>query len=143
MAQDVQEQETHPLNHKENCPNKMYKKKPPPHPFFQWEPTQPMKPINVERLAFIDSLVSNRREKTKAACSLYKDNTPSSKTILFLAFQTNQNKHRGSAFHTVMYFLYTQAPSQPNRVSLTEEGNTQHKPNRVKNSFHTSLVFSQ
>ena len=38
VAQDVQEQETHPLNHKENCPNKMYKKKPPPTLFFNGNP---------------------------------------------------------------------------------------------------------
>ena len=32
VAQDIQEQETQPLNHRENCPNKMYKKKASPPP---------------------------------------------------------------------------------------------------------------
>ena len=71
------------------------------------------------------------------------DSTPTSKAMLFLTFQTDQNKHRGAIFHTVLRCLPTQAPSQPTRVSLTEEVNTQHTPSKVKNIFHTSLVFSQ
>lgn len=71
------------------------------------------------------------------------DNTPPSKAILFLAFQTGQNKHKGPAFQTVLRFLPTQTPFHPKRVSISEEGNTQYTPNNVKNNSHTSLVFSQ
>ena len=116
----------------------MYKKQPPP-PHL--EPTQSMKFINVKGPVFIDNLVFNQSEKTKEAFSLCKDSTPSSKATLFLAFQTDQNKHRRRTFHTILPFLPTQAPSQPKKVSITEEGKTQHTPNRIKNSFHTSLVF--
>ena len=116
----------------------MYKKDLP-----QWGPTQSMESINIVGPAFINSLVSDQSEKTKKAFSLCRDSTPSSKVMLFLAFQTDQNKHRGAAFHTVLRFLPTQAPSHPKKVSLTKAGNTQHTPNRVKNSFHTSLIFSQ
>ena len=71
------------------------------------------------------------------------DSTPSSKTILFLAFQTDQNKHNGPTFQTVLHFLPTKDPFQPKRVSLTKEGITQDTANKVKNSFHTSILFSQ
>ena len=87
----------------------MYKKKKktaPPHP--QQELIQSMKSINVERPSSIDSLVSDQSEKTKEVFSFC---TPSLKAILFLVFQTDQNKHRGPAFHTVLRFLPTQASS--------------------------------
>ena len=118
----------------------MYKKQPPP-PHL--EPTQSMKFISIKGPVFIDNLVFDQSEKTKEAFSLCKDSTPSSKAIPILAFQTDQNKHRGAVFHIVLCFLPSQSPSQPKRASLTDEGNTQHTPNKVKNNFHTSLVFSQ
>ena len=71
------------------------------------------------------------------------DITPSSKTILFLTFQTDQNKHKGSAFQTILRILPKKDLFHPKRVSLTEERNTQDSPNKVKSNFHTSLVFSQ
>ena len=116
----------------------MYKKKLP-----QQESTQSMKFIIVVGPSFINNLVFDQSEKTKKAFSLCRDNIPSSKAMLFLTFQTDQNKHRGATFHTLLRFLPIQAPSHPTRVSLTEEGNTQHTPNKVKNRFHIVLVFSQ
>ena len=70
------------------------------------------------------------------------DSTYSSKVTLFPTFQTDQNKHKRFASQTVLRFLPTKDPFHPKRVSLTEEGNTQDTPNKVKNNFHTSLVFS-
>ena len=74
----------------------MYKKQPPP-PHL--EPTQSMKFINVKGPVFIDNLVFNQSEKTKEAFSLCKDSTPSLKAILFLAFQIDQNMHKGPSIH--------------------------------------------
>ena len=65
----------------------MYKKQPLP----QWEPTQSMKSISVEGPSFINNLDSDQSTYTKKAFNFCKDNTPSSKAILFLTFQTDQN----------------------------------------------------
>ena len=71
------------------------------------------------------------------------DNTLSSKAILFLTFQMDQNKHNGLACQTTLRFLPTKDPLHPKRVSFTEEGNTQDTPNNEKSNIHTSLIFSQ
>ena len=52
------------------------------------------------------------------------DNTLSSKAIIFLAFQADQNKHNGPSCQTALRFLPTNDLFHPKRVSLTEEGNT-------------------
>ena len=74
--------------------NKIYKKTTPPtlgtHPS--------MKSINVEGpSSFINNLVSHHNKYTKEAFSLWLYSTPSLKAFLFLAFQTVQNKYKGSA----------------------------------------------
>ena len=71
------------------------------------------------------------------------DSTLSSKSILFIAFQTDQNKRNRHTCHIALRFLPTKDPLHPKRVSFTKEGNTQDTPNNEKNNIHTSLVFSQ
>ena len=102
-----------------------------------------MKSISVKGPSFINNLDSNQSKYTKKAFSFCMDGTPPSKAILFIAFQTDQNKHKEPAFQVALHFLPTKDHFHPKRVSLTEEGNTQYTPNKVKNSFHTSLFFSQ
>ena len=102
-----------------------------------------MKSISVKGPSFINNLDSDQSTYTKKAFNFCKDNTPSSKAILFLAFQTDQNKHKGLAFQTTLHILPTKVPFHPKRVSLTEKGNTHYTLNKVNNNFHTSLVFSQ
>ena len=41
------------------------------------------------------------------------DNTPSSKAIVFLAFQMTQNKHNGPKSHVTFLFLPIREPLQP------------------------------
>ena len=110
-------------------------------PLLEREPTQSMKSISVEGPSFINNLDSDQSKYTKNAFSFCMDKTPPSKAILFLAFQTGQNKHKKPAFQTVLRFLPIKDPFHPKKVSLTEEENTQDTPNKVKNNFHTSLVF--
>ena len=111
--------------------------------FPQREPTQSMKSISVEGLSFINNFDYDQSKHTKNAFSFCMDSTPPSKAILFLTFQTNKNKHKGATFQTALRFLPTKDPFHAKRVSLTKEGNTQYTPNKMKNSFHTSLVHSQ
>ena len=66
------------------------------------------------------------------------DNTSSLKAILFFVFQTIQKMQTGPALQTNL-----KKPFQPNRVSLTEDKNTQDTLKRVKNNSHTALFFSQ
>ena len=84
---------------------------------------QSMKSISIEGPSFINNLDSVQSKYTKKDFSFYMDSTPSSKAILFLVFQTNQNKHKGPTFQIALRFLPTKAPFRPKRVSLTEEGN--------------------
>ena len=121
-----------------NYPTRYTKKQ----PFPQQESTQSMKSISVEWSSFINNLDSNQSKYTKNAFRLCMDSTPPSKASLFLT-QTDQNKHKRLAFQTVLRFLPTKDHFHSKKVSLTEEGNTQYTSNKVKNSFHTSLVFSQ
>ena len=95
------------------------KNNPPP----LWEPT---KSISVEGPFFINNLDSDQSKNTKNAFSFCKNTHPSSKAILFFAFQIDQNKHKGPVFQTALRFLPTKAPFHPKRVSLTEAGNTQY-----------------
>ena len=71
------------------------------------------------------------------------DDILSLKAVLFLAFQTDQNKHNGPSCQTALRFLATKDPLHPKRVSFTEEGNTQDTPNNERSNTHTSLVFLQ
>ena len=98
----------------------MYKKQ----PFPQWKPAQSMKLINVEGPYFINNLDSDQSKCAKNVCNFWMDSTPPSKAILFLAFQTDQNKHKGPTFQTALCFLPTKNPFHPKRVSLIEDGNT-------------------
>ena len=75
------------------------------------ELTQSIKSIKVKGPSFINNLVSDHSKYTKEAFNLWMDNTLSSKAILFLAFQMDQNKYNGPACHTALRFLPTRTPS--------------------------------
>ena len=47
------------------------------------------------------------------------------------------------SLQTVLRFFPTKNPFQPKRVSLTEEGNTQDTPTKVKIISHNALMSSQ
>ena len=74
----------------------------------------------------MNNLDSDHRKQTKSLFSLWKENTSLSNTILFLAFQTFQNKHKGLALQTFICFLPTKEPCRPNNVSLIDEESTQN-----------------
>ena len=71
---------------------------PEPHP--QRVPTQPIKSTKVKGPSFMNNIVSYQRKYTNELLSLWIDNTSSSNTILFLAFQTNQKRHSGPTLQT-------------------------------------------
>ena len=72
----------------------------------------------------ISNFASDQKRQTKEFFRLWIENSSLSKAILFLAFQIVQNKHKGSALQTFLFFLPTNEPCQPKSVSLTNEGST-------------------
>ena len=91
----------------------------------------------------MNNFVSAQRERIKEKFNIWIDNISSLKAKQFLAFQTVQKMCRGAALHTFLRFLPTKEPCQLRRVSLTEEGNTQDTPNKVKRRSHKTFVLEQ
>ena len=104
--------------------------------------TRPFKKlIKVSGQSSINNSDSNQRKQTKSLFNIWKENISLSNAILFLAFQTVQNKHKGLAFQTFLCFLSTKESCHPSKGSLTNEDSIQDTPKSVKSSSH--LVYSQ
>ena len=63
--------------------------------------------------------------------------------VLFLSFQTIPKRHKGAENHTFFLSFPTQGWSQPNNISLTEEGSTHETPKREKSKLHKLLASTQ
>ena len=107
------------------------------------EPNQSIKLAIVRGQSTMNNLVSYQKERIKEYFNLCIDNISSLNANLFLVFQTIQKMWRGAALHAFLCFLPTKEPCQLRRVSVTEEGNTQDTPNKVKSKSHKTLVFEQ
>ena len=109
----------------------------------QQEPNQSKK-INKERgPSTMEELAQDKRLQMNEFFNLWIDRTSFSKTILFLSFQTIQNKQRGAARQTLLRFLSFKGASQPKSVSLTENGRTQLTPNKENNRSHKTFALEQ
>ena len=113
------------------------------------QPTLTKGPTNVENwkelrgISSIHPFASDQRQQTKELFKLRIESSSPSKGILFLAFQTIQNKHNGPSLHTFLCFLSTNRPCHPNKVSLTDDGSTQDTQKRAKSNSYKILVFTQ
>ena len=106
-------------------------------------PNQSRKLKRVKGTSFIHPFAYDQRKQTKELFKLWIKSSSSSKAILFLVFQTIQNKHNGPPLHTFLRFLSTNEPCHRNRVSLTDDGNIQDTPKTAKSNSHKTLVFTQ
>ena len=107
------------------------------------EPNQSKKLIKGKGPTSKQDLDQDQRLQTNKYFILWIEITSLSKAILFLFFQTNQNKQRGSAIQAFLRFLPTKEPCQPRRVSLAESRRTHITPNRAKTSSHKTLALEQ
>ena len=90
----------------------------------QQEPNQSTKLNRDKGPTAIEELTQDKRLQTNEFFNLWVDKASLSKTILFLSFQTVQNKQRGAARQAFLCFLSLKETYQLNRVSLTENGRT-------------------
>ena len=91
----------------------------------------------------MEELAQDKRLQMKEFFNLWIERTSYSKTILFLSFQTVQNKQRGAALQALLRFLSLKGASQPKRVSLTEKGITQLTPNKENKRSHKTFALEQ
>ena len=112
-------------------------------PLHQREATQSMKSISVEGQSFINNLDFDQSKYTKNAFSFCKDSTPSSKAIMFLTFQNDQNKHKGPAFQTALCFLPTKSPFPPQEGFLNRARKHSIHSKQSKEQFsHFPCLFA-
>ena len=71
----------------------------------QQEPNQSTKLNKDKGPTTIEELAQDKRLQTNEFFNLWVDQVSLSKTILFLSFQTVQNKQRGAARQTFLWFL--------------------------------------
>ena len=109
----------------------------------QQEPNQSTKLIKDKGPTTIQDLAQDKRLQAKEFFNLCINKTSLSKTILFLSFQTVQNKQRGAARQTFLCFLSLKEANQSKRVDLTVNGRTQLTPNKENTKSHRTLALEQ
>ena len=109
----------------------------------QLEPNQSTKLIKEQGPPSKQDLAQEKRLQTKEFFILRIDKTSLPKTIMFLSFQTVQNKQRGAARQVFPPFWSTKEADHPERVSLTVNERTQLTPNKENTRSHKTLALGQ
>ena len=109
----------------------------------QLELNQSTKLIKERGPPFKQDLAQEKRLQTKEFFILRIDKTSLSKTIMFLSFQTVQNKQKGAARQVFPRFLSTKEADHPEKVSLTVNERTQWTPNKENTRSHKTLALGQ
>ena len=86
------------------------------------------------------NLDHTQRLQSKTSLIPWSDSSLLSNTLLFLSFQTVQNKHKRAARETFFLFLPKKDPCQLESNSLTEEGSTRDTPNRANKRCQDTMV---